>query len=119
MNVALSNRSVRQYGKLPAVVQARFDKQLKFLLSNLRHPSLRAKKYDEATNVWQARVNDHFRFYFQIHGNTYRILRVRSTITSQNGRPDLRQIRLRPIEQDRGIAGLFRGSAIEERPKMA
>ena len=28
MKVAFSNRSVRQYGKLSAVVQARFDKQL-------------------------------------------------------------------------------------------
>ncbi len=55
MKVAFSNRSVRQYGKLPASVQARFDKQLGFLLSNLQHPSLRAKKYDEAANIWQAR----------------------------------------------------------------
>ena len=54
MKFAFSNRSVRQYGKLSAVVQARFDKQLGFLLSNLQHPSLRAKKYDEAENVWQA-----------------------------------------------------------------
>ncbi len=71
MKVAFSNRSVRQYGKLSAVVQARFDKQLGFLLSNLRHPSLRANKYDEAANIWQARVNDNYRFYFQIHGDTH------------------------------------------------
>ena len=47
-----------------------------------------------------------------------RELRVRSRITSRNWRPDLRHIRLRPIEQTGGIAGLLRGSAIEERPKM-
>jgi mRNA-degrading endonuclease RelE of RelBE toxin-antitoxin system len=76
MRVAFSNRSVRQYGKLPPAVQARFDKQLAFLLANLQHPSLRAKKYDEAANIWQARVNDHYRFYFQIHGDTYRILSI-------------------------------------------
>lgn len=64
MKVAFSNRSVRQYEKLPSAVQARFDKQLGFLLSNLKYPSLRAKKYDEAANIWQARVNDQYRFYF-------------------------------------------------------
>ena len=76
MNVAFSNRSVRQYGKLPAAVQARFDKQLGFLLSGPQHPSLRAKKYDEAEKVWQARINHQYRFYFQIHGDTYRILSI-------------------------------------------
>ena len=76
MKVAFSNRSIRQYGKLPTAVQVRFDKQLGFLLSNLQHPSLRAKKYDEAANLWQARVNDQYRFYFQIHGDTYRILSI-------------------------------------------
>lgn len=76
MNVAFSNRSVRQYGKLPAAVQARFDKQLGFLLSDPQHPSLRAKKYDEAAKVWQARINHQYRFYFQIHGDTYRILSI-------------------------------------------
>ena len=34
-----------------------FVKQSKFLLENLRHPSLHAKKYDEARNLWQARVD--------------------------------------------------------------
>ena len=24
-------------------------------------------KNDEAANIWQARINDHYRFYFQIH----------------------------------------------------
>lgn len=34
---------------------------------------LRAKKYDEATDLWQARVNRDWRFYFTIAGDTYRI----------------------------------------------
>ena len=51
MKVAFSNRSVRQYEKLPSAVQARFDKQLGFFLSNLKYPSLRTKKYDEAANI--------------------------------------------------------------------
>jgi len=57
-------------------VKAKFDKQLGFLLSNLRHPSLRAKKYDEARDIWQARVDNQYRFYFRIEGDTYQILSV-------------------------------------------
>jgi len=46
------------------------------LEQNLHHPSLRAKKYDESKNLWQARVNDDWRFYFKIIDDTYRILKV-------------------------------------------
>jgi mRNA interferase RelE/StbE len=41
------------------------------LLQNLHHPSLRAKKYDEARGLWQARVNYAWRFYFTIEGDVY------------------------------------------------
>jgi mRNA interferase RelE/StbE len=61
---------------LPANVRKAFFKQLKFLEQNLRHPSLRAKKYDEATDLWQARVNKDWRFYFVIKDDTYYIVNV-------------------------------------------
>ena len=53
-----------------------FFKQVKFLQQNLHHPSLRAKKYDEARDRWQARVNKDWRFYFTIIDDTYRILKL-------------------------------------------
>jgi len=34
---------------------------------------LRAKKYDEALGLWQARVNRTWRFYFTIEGQEYRL----------------------------------------------
>lgn len=55
---------------------SKFDKQLTFLLSNLRHPSLRAKKYDEAQDIWQARVDDDYRLYFMIQGDSYILLSI-------------------------------------------
>jgi plasmid maintenance system killer protein len=61
---------------LPANVRKAFFKQLKFLEQNLRHPSLRAKKYDEANDLWQARVNKDWRFYFVIKDDTYYIVDV-------------------------------------------
>ena len=76
MKVVFSHRSIREYAKLSREVQAKFDKQIGFLLTNLRHPSLHAKKYDEAQNVWQARVDGNHRFYFQIKGDIYEILSV-------------------------------------------
>lgn len=76
MTASFTLRFRRQYQKLSEERQAKFDKQLAFLLSNLRHPSLRAKKYDEANDIWQARVDDDYRFYFQIDGNTYLLLSI-------------------------------------------
>ena len=40
-------------------------------MNDLRHPSLHAKKYDEARDVWQGRINDDWRFYFVIENDTY------------------------------------------------
>jgi len=42
----------------------------------LHHPSLRGKKYNEALDIWQARVDDKYRFYFKIDGDTYGIISV-------------------------------------------
>jgi hypothetical protein len=53
MDVLFTTR-LRVYRDAPAAIKRAFDKQLSFLLENLRHPSLRAKKYD--TERWQARI---------------------------------------------------------------
>lgn len=76
MTASFTLRFRKQYQKLSEDRQTKFDKQLTFLLSNLRHPSLRAKKYDEANDIWQARVDDDYRFYFQIDGGTYTLLSI-------------------------------------------
>jgi mRNA interferase RelE/StbE len=60
----------------PAAVRKAFFKQIKFLEQNLHHPSLRAKKYDESQDIWQARVTRDWRFYFTIIDDTYRILKL-------------------------------------------
>jgi hypothetical protein len=54
MDVLYTARFARSYDEAPAAIQRAFDKQLAFLLANLRHPSLRAKKYD--VERWQARI---------------------------------------------------------------
>ena len=76
MKAAFSQRFIRQYANLSEDRKAKVDKQLGFLLTNLRHPSLRAKKYDEARDIWQARLDENYRFYFLIEGDTYRLLSI-------------------------------------------
>ncbi|HZR45466.1 MAG TPA: hypothetical protein VFA47_02085 [Candidatus Manganitrophaceae bacterium] len=75
-NVEFTQKAVDQYAALPPHLQAKFDKQLAYLLANLRHPSLKAKKYDETRDIWQARVDQNHRFYFQIRRDTYTILTI-------------------------------------------
>jgi mRNA-degrading endonuclease RelE of RelBE toxin-antitoxin system len=71
MKVRWTAHFVRAYGKAPAEIQAAFLKQSSRLLRNLRHPSLRAKKYDDGKGWWQARVTKDWRFYFLIQDDTY------------------------------------------------
>ncbi len=73
MNVLLSQRAIEALAVAPVPVQKAFIKQINFLVRNLQHPSLHAKKFDEAQDRWQARVNDDWRFYFTIEGDTYRV----------------------------------------------
>ncbi len=76
MKFFFSSRALDDYDHLPPRLQKLFEKQLEFLLHNLRYPSLRAKKYDETTDRWQARVNDEYRFYFQIEKDVYVIVAI-------------------------------------------
>jgi mRNA-degrading endonuclease RelE of RelBE toxin-antitoxin system len=76
MKIHYSDQADKTLPTLPANVRKAFFKQVKFLEENLRHPSLRAKKYDEANDVWQARVNRDWRFYFAIQDDTYYIVDI-------------------------------------------
>ena len=73
MRIVLSDRAVGSLGDAPVAVRKAFAKQLRFLVSNLHHPSIRAKKYDESNDIWQGRVNRDWRFYFTITDDTYSI----------------------------------------------
>jgi mRNA-degrading endonuclease RelE of RelBE toxin-antitoxin system len=66
----------RAYKKAPKEIQQAFDKQSLLLLQNLRHPSLRAKKYDEGEDKWQARVTGDWRFYFRIVDDSYIVTEI-------------------------------------------
>jgi hypothetical protein len=73
MTASYSKRFLKGYAEAPTAVRKAFDKQASLLLQNLKHPSLHAKKYSEATDLWQARVNRDWRFYFTIEDGVYHL----------------------------------------------
>jgi mRNA-degrading endonuclease RelE of RelBE toxin-antitoxin system len=76
MTVEFTPQFARQFQKAPEEIQKAFGKQLGHLLRNPRHPSLHAKKYDEAHGIWQARVNGGWRFYYQILADRYLLIEI-------------------------------------------
>ena len=76
MKVRFTERADKDYVALLPELRKAIAKQLGFLLKQLAHPSLRAKKYDETNDIWQARVNRVWRFYFVIRGDEYVILSI-------------------------------------------
>ena len=76
MNIQYTERALAALADAPEAVQKSLFKQVRFLADNLNHPSLHAKKYDTVNDVWQARVNRDWRFYFLIVGDTYIITSI-------------------------------------------
>jgi len=76
MKLDYAERFIKSLEDAPPNIQKAFYKQAKFLLENLRHPSLKAKKYDEARDIWQARVTRDWRFYFTIQDDTYYLIDI-------------------------------------------
>jgi mRNA-degrading endonuclease RelE of RelBE toxin-antitoxin system len=76
MRLFYTERFRKSYDNAPAAIQSAFDRCVALLLANIRHPSLRAKKYSESQDIWQARVTLNWRFYFTIKGDTYYLLDI-------------------------------------------
>ena len=66
MHIKLSEKAIRQYQSLTPLQRRKVDKQFEYLLIDVRHPSLHAKKYQGHNDLWQARIDKDWRFYFYI-----------------------------------------------------
>lgn len=93
MRLHLTEQFIAPYDSAQPTVQKAVLKQLKLLEANIRHPSLHAKKSNEAGDIWQARINKSWRFYFKIQNHTYRIIEMEA------------------IRNNRSFAGLIRASS--------
>jgi hypothetical protein len=76
MKIIFISRADKEYRALSTELQAAARKQFSFLLAGIKHPSLRAKKFDEEDGVWQGRINRSYRFYFVIEGDIYCIIGI-------------------------------------------
>ena len=76
MRVELTRRAARDLDNLSPRFQNTARKQFEFLANDIRHPSLRAKKYEGIEDVWQGRVNRDYRFFFKIEDDTYLVLAI-------------------------------------------
>jgi hypothetical protein len=65
MDAHLAQRAIEALAAAPLPVQKAFIKQLNFLVRDLRHLDLHAKKFDETEDRWQARVNQRLALLFQ------------------------------------------------------
>ncbi|MBI4086409.1 hypothetical protein HY416_00290 [Candidatus Kaiserbacteria bacterium] len=74
MRTHATSRFDHSYAKAPRAIKQAFLKQAAFLVRDIRHPSLRAKRYDNIR--WQARVTRDWRFYFRIEKDIYILLDI-------------------------------------------
>lgn len=75
MEIQRTERFLKSYAGASLAIQLATDKQLKLLINDLRHPSLRAKKYRGTSEIWQARINrGGWRLYFKIDASCYVLL---------------------------------------------
>ena len=84
MKLFFTKTFVRDYRKLPQDIKELIDKQLRLLLSNYRHPSLRIKKMNDPRDIWEGRVTDAYRFTFTLDKETYILRKVGTHDTLKN-----------------------------------
>jgi mRNA interferase RelE/StbE len=70
VKIARTHRFKRAYKSLRDDVKGKLKKQLRFLIENVRHPSLRTKKIKGTIGIWEARVDKGHRFTFEILEDT-------------------------------------------------
>ncbi|MFZ1019413.1 MAG: hypothetical protein WAN61_00270 [Minisyncoccia bacterium] len=77
MNLDYTPKFNKNFEQFPKSIREKFYKQVGFLLRDIRYPSLHAKKFEESTGVWQARVDKGVRFYFLIEKDMYVLVDIR------------------------------------------
>ncbi len=69
LKVESTTKFKKEYKKLPANIQNKLTKQLKLLVENYRHPSLRTRKMGGG-QIFEARIDLHYRFTFELNSDS-------------------------------------------------
>ena len=70
MKIARTERFKKAYKKLNQRQRRAVERALSFLVNNIRHPSLRVKKIEGTTGIWEARASRSIRLSFEFRGDT-------------------------------------------------
>lgn len=70
MILVLTQPFKKDYQRLSNEIQRKADKALRLLAVSLRHPSLQVKKIQGTKNIYEARVDIHYRMTFSLEGDT-------------------------------------------------
>ena len=74
--IKFSSKAQKQLPKLPLAIINKLEKQVDFLIQDRQHPSLHTKKFQGSVDFWEARINYHYRFTFEIEEEVITILSV-------------------------------------------
>lgn len=83
MKIEWSRTFSKEFHKLHAGLQKRFEEKFRLFIQNPRHPSLGVKKMAGTDNIWEARLTENYRWTFEPieegiklrHIGTHKILR--------------------------------------------
>lgn len=68
---------LKQYQKLPLSTRKKFDRQIEMLATQgMRHTGLSARKMVGQDDIWEARIDLHYRFTFQLQGDVIVLRRI-------------------------------------------
>jgi mRNA interferase RelE/StbE len=76
LKLARTERFKKSVLELDGRAREKLRKQLEILISSPRHPSLRIKKIKGTRTIFEARVNDRYRFTFEYGEKGEIVLRV-------------------------------------------
>jgi len=69
MPVELTERFIKQYGRLPGAIRQKVDKALILLDADFRHPGLRSHPVESAPGIIEAYVDQKYRMTFERRGD--------------------------------------------------
>lgn len=76
MRILLADPFKRDFKTLPKEIKRKTEQSIRFLVQNIRHPSLRVKKVEGIKNIWEASVTMQYRLTFEIHQDTYLLRQI-------------------------------------------
>ena len=66
------------FKKLPENIKRKAEQSLRFLVTDVHHPSLRVKKIKSAEGIWEVSITRQYRITFEIKGDAVVLRRVGS-----------------------------------------